>query len=562
MDEEKNSNLEKEIQKKLEVLDSENAQNDTLEMKRELRADITPDGGDAVEKAEQIEEISEEERKKKSLENLKREFGLGQGEDFKDGDDDTSEYNLEDEEEVHATESGPFFQELGEILKENLFSSVDCFRNSWLVLRFTGMNLPNKLLVLLFLSLPAIFGGFVALFVALIIFLLWLLVTFCHSVTDKLDKVTEKLWNVVRNYKYNIEANKYTRPWYRRAINAAKMTITMMASGVMYAVVSGVKVPVKGINRAFKNIGNIINKIGKALKNAVKAPSEIRLNQLRKQVRGQGLKASKALAKQQGLRRRRGFEKQQIKHLKKRRAELKKKQIKTKLHKKAKSVKKKPLGKKKPIEKTKPLGKKKPIEERKDIKKPVKAEAKKEIEKKSKKVDDPIDADIGVPKKLQTIGKDPAKQKEPEILKALKKEPKKPVKKAKKAKGLKKFGKIPETKGIEEDLLKEAVKVVETTAKEFVKEARKVGERVEKEVKKVGEEVVNIDRGIKREGRVVEKLKRGMRGEKGTRSQKEKNEEFAKRWDKRKEKLKQKGKSHQQKLVVRGGSARASTRTR
>lgn len=183
-------------------------------------------------------------------------------------------YNIDDKKEVKKK----FFQEIKNIYKNEFENSISCFKNAMEVFKFTRKtSLFETILILIFLAIPAILAGSIAIIVVIILFLLWQLYLIIKSILELFKKVEVSIKGFNDAIKRKIRAFKNSGGFINRLILSNALYSLMMFNGVMYMLIKGLMLPLKSALDAEKIVANLLAKLEKGLTTVLKAPSELTL---------------------------------------------------------------------------------------------------------------------------------------------------------------------------------------------------------------------------------------------------------------------------------------------
>jgi len=178
-----------------------------------------------------------------------------------------------EEEKSEAPEKKPFIQDLGDIFADNFAFAWSSFKAGFNSLFLGGKTLlAHKILILLFISIPAIFGGTVVFIVGLVLILLWILFMILKNFSDILEKIEKKLKSKLVSWRNFIRSDK-KMTLSEKIIKFGAYTVVIGANGVMYVIIRGVRVPIKSLAQITKIVGNITDKFSETLNSIMKSPA-------------------------------------------------------------------------------------------------------------------------------------------------------------------------------------------------------------------------------------------------------------------------------------------------
>ncbi|MDD2840218.1 MAG: hypothetical protein PHY80_03790 [Rickettsiales bacterium] len=171
-----------------------------------------------------------------------------------------------------------FFQEVADIYKNEFDNSLSCFKNafeSFKLIRKT--SLFETILIFVFLAIPAILAGCIALIIVFILFLLWQLYLIIKSILELLKKAEFSIKGINERIRIKIKDFKNSGGFINRLILSNALYSLMMFNGVMYMLIKGLMVPVKSILDVEKIVANLLAKLEKGITTVLKSPSELAL---------------------------------------------------------------------------------------------------------------------------------------------------------------------------------------------------------------------------------------------------------------------------------------------
>lgn len=250
-----NEEVKEKINKKLNIFfDGEKNKEDSL------KADLEED--------DQI--LNNEFTKIDNDEDLLMSSNFGVVEDSDSGDYD----DVDDKKKVKKK----FLQEIKDVYKNELENSISCFKNAIEVFKLTRKtSLFETMLIFVFLAIPTILAGCIAIIIVLILFLLWQLYLIINSILKLLEKAEVSIKGFNEMIKRKIRSFKSGSGFINRLIFSNALYSLMMFNGVMYMLINGLMLPLKSALDAEKIVANLLAKLEKGLTTVLKAPSELTL---------------------------------------------------------------------------------------------------------------------------------------------------------------------------------------------------------------------------------------------------------------------------------------------
>jgi len=205
-----------------------------------------------------------------------------------DGDDDLLSLNSNTTEsfnENNVDEKGDekivkkkFFQEIKDVYKDEFNNSINCFKNAFDALKFTKKtSLFETILIFIFLIIPAIFAGSIAIIVVLVLLLLWQLYLITKSILELLKKAEISITSLNEKIKRKIKDFKNSGGFLNKLIFSNALYSLVMFNGMMYMLIKGLILPLKSITSIEKVLANVLAKLEKDVTTVLKAPSELAL---------------------------------------------------------------------------------------------------------------------------------------------------------------------------------------------------------------------------------------------------------------------------------------------
>jgi len=185
-------------------------------------------------------------------------------------------------ETLKREEKKPFIQDLGNIFADNFSFAWSSFKSAFLSVTLGGKTLfAQKILILIFIAIPAIFGGIAVFMTGVILILLWILYLMLKKSSNFLQKLEDKFKSKLIPWRNFIRSNK-NQSLPEKIIQFGIYTLAIGANGAMYMMVKGVKIPIKSLSEITKYVGNIADKIGETLNVIAKTPAKIHNEALQK----------------------------------------------------------------------------------------------------------------------------------------------------------------------------------------------------------------------------------------------------------------------------------------
>ena len=238
-------------------------------------------------------------------------------EDINDNIEDNDD--IIEETDINNTKNNKkFFEEVGNIYKNEFKQSISCFSNVIDSIKLISKtSLFELILVFLFLIIPAILAGCIAFLVVILLFVIWQIYLITKTIYKLFEKVEFSIKDTINNIKIKIKNYKKDGGFFKKLIFSNALYTLLMFNGVMYMIIKGMMLPVKSALDIEKIIANVIAKIEKGITTILKSPSELATAN----IKSQNLKENKKSKNN----------KNEISNEKKLKAEIKKLKDKTKL---------------------------------------------------------------------------------------------------------------------------------------------------------------------------------------------------------------------------------------
>lgn len=194
-----------------------------------------------------------------------------------------------------------FFQEVSDLYKEELDRSIKCFKNSFESLKIMKeTSIIEKIIIFAFLSIPAIFAGFVVLAFILLLLIFWQISIIFNVILKYLNKVEFSIKETITRIKRKIASLKSSSNLFNRLIFSNALYSLIMFNGLMYMLVRGMIIPVRSMAEINKVLANITARTADLASGILLAPSQLTLSNVNANaLRSSGKDKTKERAKQQ-----------------------------------------------------------------------------------------------------------------------------------------------------------------------------------------------------------------------------------------------------------------------
>lgn len=254
--------------------------------------------------------ITKDDKFDSLLESIENEYG-------------NEEESIEDElsekiEENEPEDKKKFIEEFADLYKNELQNSIDSFKNAYESFKLMKKtSIVEKVLILLFLAVPAIFGGLLTLFFILILLLLWQIHILLKVFIKFFDRVETSIKETMAKIRKKIDTLKNSGGFFNRLIFSNSLYSLIMFNGILYMLVKGMMLPLKSAAEIDRILANLVSKGVRAATMGLRGPSELALANLR----GNALRSGKTALKETA----KGRNKLQLRDLLKARQNLRKK---------------------------------------------------------------------------------------------------------------------------------------------------------------------------------------------------------------------------------------------
>ena len=196
-------------------------------------------------------------------------------EDINDNIEDNND--IIEETDINNTKNNKkFFEEVGNIYKNEFKQSISCFSNVIDSIKLISKtSLFELILVFLFLIIPAILAGCIAFLVVILLFVIWQIYLITKTIYKLFEKVEFSIKDTINNIKIKIKNYKKDGGFFKKLIFSNALYTLLMFNGVMYMIIKGMMLPVKSALDIEKIIANVIAKIEKGITTILKSPSEL-----------------------------------------------------------------------------------------------------------------------------------------------------------------------------------------------------------------------------------------------------------------------------------------------
>jgi len=175
-----------------------------------------------------------------------------------------------------------FIEEFAILYKDELQSSMDSFKNAYESIKLMWKTSAiEKILIILFLIVPAICGGLFTLFFILILLILWQIHVLLKVFTKFFDKVETSLAATITKIKNKITNLKGSGNLFNRLIFSNSLYSLIMFNGILYMLIKGMMLPLKSAAEIDKILANLMSKGVRAAAISLRGPSELALSNVR-----------------------------------------------------------------------------------------------------------------------------------------------------------------------------------------------------------------------------------------------------------------------------------------
>lgn len=251
--------------------------------------------------------VTEDDKFDSLLESIEEDYGTSE---------ETAEGKLSDNvEENEPKNKKKFFEEFTDLYKNELQNSIDSFKNAYESFKLMKKtSIVEKVLILLFLAVPAIFGGLLTLLFILIILFLWQIHILLKVFIKFFDRIEASIKETIVKIKKKINTLKSSGGFFNRLIFSNSLYSLIMFNGILYMLVKGMLLPLKSAAEIDRILANLVSKGVRVVNMSLKGPSELALANLN----GNALRSGKTTLKENA----KGRNKLQLKDLLKARQNL------------------------------------------------------------------------------------------------------------------------------------------------------------------------------------------------------------------------------------------------
>ncbi len=234
--------------------------------------------------------ITKDDKFDSLLESIENEYG-------------NEEESIEDElsekiEENESEDKKKFIEEFADLYKNELQNSINSFKNAYESFKLMKKtSIIEKVLILLFLAVPAIFGGLLTLFFILILLLLWQIHILLKVFIKFFDRVETSIKETIAKIRKKIDTLKNSGGFFNRLIFSNSLYSLIMFNGILYMLVKGMLLPLKSAAEIDRILANLVSKGVRAATMGLRGPSELALANLRENALRSGKTALKETAK-------------------------------------------------------------------------------------------------------------------------------------------------------------------------------------------------------------------------------------------------------------------------
>ena len=231
-----------------------------------------------------VEEYNENEDEKEN--NIEDEENNGEEELLENNEEDNEENNNEE-----ITEKQPFLLTISELYKEEFNKSINGFKNFLGSFQFLqNTSLFEKILLSLFVIVPALLSGFVGIFIILIILLFWQISILINVFLKFFTGVESYFYGNIVKIKKFIDSLKSDGGLFNKLIFSNFLYSIVFINGILYLFMKGISVPLTSIDMINKFLANVVCKATRTASNILSTPASIALSN----IQDNGLLASKS----------------------------------------------------------------------------------------------------------------------------------------------------------------------------------------------------------------------------------------------------------------------------
>ena len=263
-----------------------------------------------IEQKRLRDEIKRKEQFEKEEKFIQNEFtSIGNVEEYNENEDE-KENNIEDEENSNEeklldnneenneennneeiAEKKPFLLTISELYKEEFNKSINTFKNFLGSFQFIkNTSLFEKILLSLFVIVPALLSGFVGIFIVLIILLFWQISILINVFLKFFTGVESYFYGNIVKIKKFIDSLKSDGGLFNKLIFSNFLYSIVFINGILYLFMKGISVPLTSIDMINKFLANVVCKATRTFGNILSTPASIALSN----IQDNGLLASKS----------------------------------------------------------------------------------------------------------------------------------------------------------------------------------------------------------------------------------------------------------------------------
>lgn len=274
--------------------------------KKEVENKINKKIQQIIEQKRLKDEIKRKEQFEKEEKFIQNEFtSIGNVEEYNENEDE-KENNIEDEENSNKeklldnneennneeiTEKQPFLLTISQLYKEEFNKSINGFKSFIGSFQFIkNTSLFEKILLSLFVIVPALLSGFVGIFIILIILLFWQISILINVFLKFFKGIETHFYNNLVKVKKFIDSLKSDGGLFNKLIFSNFLYSVVFINGILYLFMKGITIPLTSIDMINKFLANVVCKATRTFSNILNTPASIALSN----IQDNGLLASKS----------------------------------------------------------------------------------------------------------------------------------------------------------------------------------------------------------------------------------------------------------------------------
>ncbi len=201
--------------------------------------------------------------------------------DNKELEEDSEVESDEDADIEEDFEEDKFLLDPAVLYKTELEKSTNGFKSFFMSFSFLkNASIFEKILILIFLLIPALLGGILGLVLIILVFLFWQIDNILKFLLKHFGKIESFFKNSISTLKKKISED--AGGFFKKIFFSTFLYSVIMLNGIFYVLIKGIMIPLQSLSGVNKVISNFIAKITRGISNILKGPTQLALTDIEK----------------------------------------------------------------------------------------------------------------------------------------------------------------------------------------------------------------------------------------------------------------------------------------